>query len=61
MSCKDHGAGTVGDSIIWVCGDIVHELVDGLGGVFGSFGLLLADGAEGGEQFVVDCSGIIEE
>jgi hypothetical protein len=58
---EHHRAGSVGDTILWVCGNIVEELVDHFGRVFCSFGLLGADGAEGGQEFVVSCSGVIKE
>ena len=61
MGGKDHGAGTISDSVAWICCDIVEELVDSGGGVLGSMCLLGADGTECGEEFVINCAGIIKE
>ncbi len=51
----------ISDSVAWICCDIVKELVDSGGGVLSSMCLLGADGTECREEFVINCSGIIEE
>ena len=48
-------------AIVGVCCDIVKELVNSYGGVFSGMCLLGADGAKCGEEFVINCAGIIEE
>ena len=40
MGCEDHAAGSVCDSVIGVCSDVVKELFDGGSSVFGGGGLL---------------------
>ena len=51
----------VGDAIIWVGGNVVQQLVDCFGRVLGGLGLLGAECAEGSQEFVVNCPGIVEE
>ena len=54
-------AGAVSDAIARVGGNIVQELMDGCGGVFGGFGLLSTDGTEGGQELVIDGLCIVEK
>ena len=61
MSGKDHGTGTISDSISRICCNIVEELVDSYGGVLSGMCLLGADGTECGKEFVIHRAGIIEE
>ncbi len=61
VGCEDHGAGSISDTVAWICCDIVEELVDSCGGIFSSMCLLGADGTESGQEFVIYRSGIIEE
>ncbi len=61
MGCQNHGAGAMSNTISWVCCHIVKEVVDCFCGVFSGIGLLRADGTECCKQFVVNCSGIMEE
>ena len=61
MGGEHHRDGSVGDTILWVCSNIVQELVNCFGRFCCSFGLLSADGAEGDQEFVVHCSGVIKE
>ena len=35
VGCKNHAAGSVGDSVVGISGDVVKELVDGGSSVFG--------------------------
>ena len=58
---KDHGAGTVGDVIIWVGGNIVQELDDGRAGGLGGGSLLGAQFAEGDKEFVIHCMAIVQQ
>ena len=58
---EDHVAGPVGDAIIRVCRHLIEELRDVFFGLLCGFGLLGADGTEGGKQFIVDLSCIVEE
>ena len=43
---KNHGTRAVGDAIVCVCGNIVEELVYGVGGGIGGRGLLVTNGTE---------------
>ena len=61
MSCEDHAAGSVGESAVGVCGNVVEQLVNGGGCVFGGRGLLGSDFTEGDDELVVDGSSIEEE
>ena len=54
VACKHHIASTVGDSVLWLRGNIIEELVDRFRDVLGGCGLLGADGAESNKEFVVD-------
>ena len=59
VPCKDHAAGTVGDAIIWVGGDVFKEMVDLcrcelVGGI-----LLGTNDSQGHENLVVDVPCII--
>ena len=56
---EDHAAGTVGDSVFRVSGDVFKYLVDGLHGAFGFGSLLGAKGTQGHEKLVVGSSYII--
>jgi hypothetical protein len=59
VSAENHVAGMICGAIVWVHG--VKELVhDNIGG-FSGCGLLGAQGAEGGKEFVVDSAWVVEE
>jgi hypothetical protein len=53
----------INDTVAWICCDIVKKLVDSgqRCGVLSSMCLLGADGTECCEEFVINCTGIIEE
>ena len=34
VGCKDHVAGAINDTIIWICSNVIGELFDGVGSVF---------------------------
>ena len=59
--CKDHVTRTVGDAIVWVCGNIVEELVDSVSGGLSGRSLLGANDAESNEKFVVDHESVPKE
>ena len=61
VAYMDHIALTVGDSVVWVRGNIVEELVDSISGGLGGCGLLGAYGAESDEKFVVNSAYVIQE
>ncbi len=61
MSAENHVAGVICGSDIWVRGQVVEELVHGNICGFSGCGLLGAQGAEGGKEFVVASPCIIEE
>ena len=61
VDCKDHVTRTVGDSIFWVRGNIVEELVDIISGGLCGHELLGANGAESDKKFVVDRASIPQE
>ena len=61
MCRQDHITGTVCDAVIWVRGHIIQELRDCRHGVLGGLGLLGADSAESGKEFVVDGPCIVQE
>ena len=46
VACKDHICCTVGDAVVWLCGNIVEELVDSVSGDLSGHGLLGANGSE---------------
>jgi hypothetical protein len=49
MSAENHVTGMICGAVVWVCGQLVEELVHGNIGGFSSCGLLGAQGAEGGK------------
>ena len=61
MGSQNHGASAIRDAIVGVCGDVIQELVYGFSGIFCGFGLLRADGAEGGEELVIYGPGVVEQ
>ncbi len=61
VSAEKHVASAICGAVVWVCGQVVEELVHGnIGGLSGC-GLLGVQGAEGGKEFVVDSLCIVEE
>ena len=50
---QHHAAGSICDAIAGIGGNIVKQLHDFLHSSFSCIGLLGADGAKGGEQFIV--------
>ncbi len=61
MSAENHVAGAICGAIVWVCGQVVEELVHGNIGGFSGCGLLGAQGTEGGKEFVVNSACKVEE
>jgi hypothetical protein len=61
VSTENHVAGMICGAVIWVRGQVVKELVHGNIGGFSGCGLLRAQGAEGGKEFVVNSACIVEE
>ncbi len=61
VSAENHVAGVICGAIIWVHGQLVEELVHGNIGGFSGCGPLGAQCAEGGKEFVVDSTCVVEE
>jgi hypothetical protein len=61
VSAENHVAGAMCDAIVWVRGQVVEELVRGNIDGFSGCGLLGAQGAEGGKEFVVGSACVVEE
>jgi hypothetical protein len=61
VSAENHVAGRICGAVIWVRGQVLEELVHGNIGGFSGCGLLGAQGAEGGKEFVVDSTCVVEE
>ena len=61
MSAENHVADAICGAVVWVRGQVVKELVHGNIGGFSGCGLLGAQGAEGGKEFVVDIVCVVEE
>jgi hypothetical protein len=61
VSAENHVAGAIYGAVVWVRGQVVKELVHGNIGGFSGCGLLGAQGAEGGKEFVVNSACIVEE
>ena len=60
-STENHVAGAICGAVVWVHGQVVKKLVHGNIGDFSGCGLLGAQGAEGGKEFVVNSLCIVEE
>lgn len=54
-------ASSVGDAVIGICSDIIEELVNCHQGVFRSCSLSRSNCAKCSKEFVVHCSGVVEE
>ncbi len=61
VSAENHVAGAICGAIIWVHGQVVKELVHGNIGGFSGCSLLGAQVAEGGKEFVVNSTCVVEE
>ncbi len=61
MSTENDVAGAICGAVIWVRCQVVEESVHGSIGGFSGCGLLGAQGAEGGKEFVVDSACIGKE
>ncbi len=61
VSAENHFAGVICGAIVWVRGQVVEELVHGNISGFSGCDLLGAQGAEGGKEFVVNSTCIVEE
>ncbi len=61
MSPENHVASTICGVIVGVRGQLVEKLVHGNIGGFSGCDLLGTQGAEGGKEFVVDCTCVVEE
>ena len=56
-----HGAGSVEDAVVGVCGEIIEELTEVSLGELGGSGLCGCKVAEGDKELVVYCTPIIQE
>ncbi len=61
VRAENHVAGAICGAVIWVRGQVVKELVHGNTGGFSGCGLLGAQGAEAGKEFVVNSTCVVEE
>ncbi len=61
MSAENQVASTICGAVVGVCGQVVKKLAHGNIGGFSGCGLLGAQGAEGGKEFVVNCTCVVEE
>ncbi len=61
VSAENHVAGMICGAVVQVRGQVVKELVHGNIGGFSGCGLLGAQGAEGGKEFVVKSACVSEE
>jgi hypothetical protein len=61
VSAENHVAGAICGAVVWVPGQVVKELVHGNIDGFSGCGLLGAQGAEGGKEFVVNSVWVVEE
>ena len=61
MAGEDHVAGPVGDTVVGVGSEVVKELEHIDVGFLCGRGLLLGEIAEGYQEFVVDCSGVVPD
>ncbi len=61
VSAENHVSGAICGAVVWVRGQVVEELVHGNIGGFSGCGLLGAQDAEGGKEFVVNSTCVVEE
>ena len=61
VSTENHFAFVVGGAVVRIGGAVIEEMVDCLFCGFSGVGLASGDGVEGGQNFVVNCTGIVEE
>jgi hypothetical protein len=61
MSAENHVASAICGAVVWARGQVVEELVHGNISGFSGCGLLRAQGAAGGKEFVVDSACVVEE
>ncbi len=61
VNAEYHIAGMICGAFVGVRGQVVKKLVHGNIGGFSGCGLLGTEGAEGGKEFVVDSTCIVEE
>ena len=61
MSAENYVTGTICGAVVGVRGQVVKKLVHGNIGGFSGCGLLGTQGAEGGKEFVVNCTCVVEE
>ena len=61
VSRQYHVAGSIGDAIVWVRGNIIKELVGGFISVFRGHRLLGSNVSKADEEFGVDGSGIVQQ
>ncbi len=61
VSAENHVASAICGAVVGVGGQLVKKLVHGNIGGFSGCGLLGTQGAEGGKEFVVNCTCVVEE
>ncbi len=61
MTAENHATSAICGAIDGVCGQVVEMLVHGNFGGFSGCGLVGTQGTEGGKEFVVNCTCVVEE
>jgi hypothetical protein len=62
VSAENHVTSVICGALVVVCGQVVEKLVHGNIGGFSGCGLLVeTQGTEGGKEFVVNCTCVVEE
>jgi len=61
VSTANHFTFVVGGAVVRIGGAVIEDMVDCLFCGFSGVGLASGDGVEGGQNFVVNCAGIVEE
>jgi len=61
VSTENHFACVVGGAVVGIGGAVIEEMVDCLFCGFSGVSLASGDGVEGVQNFVVNCTGIVEE
>ncbi len=61
VSAENHVASAICDVVVGVCGQVVKKFVHGNIGGFSGCSLLGTQGTEGGKEYVVNCTCLVEE
>ena len=61
MGAEYHVTGTVDDAVVWICGDIIQYEMNRLFSHNGGFRLASCYGTECNKEFVIHCTGVVEQ